>query len=128
MFKIWKSIFHLSKVKPVKIERFKCQLYGKLILLVLSSVILFKMRSELLQSDCVEVSEIKGAEIVSQYIQGFYLNSINKPLDTNITFLVQIFSCIRKNGRKSHRKDKKTFFDILGVSYNRIGQRSDTAA
>ncbi|MEJ8555000.1 IS4 family transposase, partial [Tepidibacter sp. Z1-5] len=37
LFKTWKSIFTISNVKPVKIERFKCQLYGKLILLILSS-------------------------------------------------------------------------------------------
>jgi len=128
MFKIWKSVFHLSKIKPVKIERFKCQLYGKLILLVLSSIIIFKMRSELLKSEHLETSEIKSAEIVNQYIQEIYLGFVNKPLDINISFLVQIFNCIHKNGQNSHRKGKKTFFDILGVSYNFSEQRSDTAA
>jgi hypothetical protein len=128
IFKIWKSIFHLSKIKPVKIERFKCQLYGKLILMILSSMIIFKMRSEILQNKDFETSEIKSAEIVSQYIQELYLGFINKPLDMNITMIVQIYNCICKNGRKSHRKGKKTFFDILGVPYNCPRKRSDAAA
>lgn len=128
IFKIWKSIFHLSRVKPVKIERFKCQLYGKLILLILSSIIMFKMRSELLQSKNFEMSEIKSAEIVSQYIQEIYFGFVNKELDINIVLLIQIFDCIRKNGRKSRRKGKKTVFDILGVPHNYLEQRSDAVA
>jgi hypothetical protein len=128
IFKIWKSIFHLSKVKPVKIERFKCQLYGKLILLILSSIIMFKTRSVLLQNKSIETSEIKSAEIVNQYIKKLYLHLVNKSLDVNIMILVHIHNCIRKNGRKSHRKGKKTFYDILGVSYNYLEQKCNTAA
>ncbi|WP_258881178.1 transposase [Clostridium tagluense] len=44
IFKKWKSIFHIHGVQ-VKIERFQCQLYGKLILLLLSSSVMFKMRT-----------------------------------------------------------------------------------
>ncbi|MBW9159777.1 IS4 family transposase, partial [Clostridium tagluense] len=42
IFKTWKSIFSIHVVKLVKIERCKCQLYGKLILLLISSAIMFK--------------------------------------------------------------------------------------
>jgi IS4 transposase len=48
VFKTWKSIFHIQNVKKVKIERLECQLYGKLILLLLSSTIMCKMRVLLL--------------------------------------------------------------------------------
>ena len=89
---------------------------------------MFKTRSELLQNKSIETSEIKSAEIVNQYIKKLYLHLVNKSLDINIMLLVQIYSCIRKNGRKSHRKGKKTFYDILGVSYNYLEQRGDTAA
>ncbi|MFL0194991.1 transposase [Clostridium sp. WILCCON 0269] len=74
IFKIWKPIFHISSVKPVKIERFKCQLYGKLILLVLSSIVMFKMRSELLKKKKFETSEIKTAQIVHEYVQELYFS------------------------------------------------------
>jgi len=35
IFKVWKSIYHVDKLKKVKIERFECQLYGKLILILI---------------------------------------------------------------------------------------------
>ncbi|MEW9674559.1 IS4 family transposase, partial [Ammoniphilus sp. 3BR4] len=37
LFKTWKSLFHIDSVKPVKIERFECHLYGKLLALLLTS-------------------------------------------------------------------------------------------
>ncbi len=101
IFKIWKSIFHLSNVKPVKIQRFKCQLYGKLILLILSSIIMFKMRSELLELEYLEASEIKSAQIISQHIQDIYFCFINEPQNL-ATSLIHVFNCIHKNWRKSH--------------------------
>jgi len=117
IFKIWKSIFTISNVKPVKIARFKCQLYGKLILLVLSSVIMFKIRNELLHKEQLEASEIKSAEIVKQYIKKIYLNFIKTPAKV-CGLLIEVSNCIKRNGRKSHRKGQKTFFEILGVSHN----------
>jgi len=37
VFKTWKSHLNIHKCKPVKIERFKCQLFGKLIWILLST-------------------------------------------------------------------------------------------
>ncbi|WP_254909264.1 IS4 family transposase [Clostridium tyrobutyricum] len=126
IFKIWKSVFHISSVKPVKIERFKCQLYGKLILLVLSSIVMFKMRSELLKKKKLETSEIKTAEIVHEYVEEMYFSFMIH--SNNLKVLTRIYNCICKNGRKSHRKDKKTFFGILGVSYNHQEKGKNSAA
>lgn len=44
MFKIWKSIFKIHATKKVKIERFQCCLYGKLISLLLTSDIFFTVK------------------------------------------------------------------------------------
>ncbi|PGP84038.1 IS4 family transposase, partial [Bacillus cereus] len=32
--------------------------------------------------------------------------------------LLRLFNLLQQNGRKSHRYEKKTVFDILGVIYN----------
>ena len=32
--------------------------------------------------------------------------------------LLRLFNLLQKNGQKSHRYEKKTVFDILGVVYN----------
>jgi hypothetical protein len=118
MFKIWKSIFHIQNVKPVKIERFQCQLYGKLILLLLSSTIMFKMRLILLLKQKKEASEIKLAEIVAKYIKLLYMNLVNSLYNIVFHLLIKIFNNMLKNGKKTHKKGKKTTFDILGVSYD----------
>ncbi|MCT4594466.1 MAG: transposase [Anaeromicrobium sp.] len=112
MFKIWKSIFNISRSKPVKIERFKCQIYGKLILLTVSSSIIFKMRKELLENHKLEASEIKSAQIVKQHIRNIYLAVINRPYKV-YKILNNIFNCIKKNGRKHVKKVKKTYLIFL---------------
>ncbi|KAA6448404.1 IS4 family transposase, partial [Bacillus cereus] len=35
--------------------------------------------------------------------------------------LIRLFHLLQKNGRKSHRYEKKTVFDILGVVYEYTG-------
>jgi len=79
IFKTWKSIFHLHGVKQVKIERFQCQLYGKLILLLISNTVMFKMRTLVLENRELEASEIKVSEIVHEYIERLYLELIKFP-------------------------------------------------
>lgn len=127
IFKTWKSIFHLHGVKQVKIERFECQLYGKLILLLLSSTVMFKMRALALENKELEASEMKASEIVHEYIERIYFELIKSPSETFNT-LKLVFENVVRNGRKSHRKDKKTVFDILGVNYSRLSRRSKIEA
>lgn len=127
IFKTWKSIFHLHGVKPVKIERFQCQLYGKLILLLLSSAVMFKMRALVLENKDLEASEIKVSEIVHEYIDRLYFELIKFPSEIFNT-LKLVFENVVRNGLKSHKKDNKTVFDILGVCYKRTSRMIKIAA
>lgn len=127
IFKTWKSIFHIHGVKPVKIERFQCQLYGKLILLLVSSAVVFKMRALILENKELEASEMKVSEIVHEYIDRLYFELIKSPNETFNT-LKLVFKNVVKNGLKSHRKDKKTVFDILGICYKRTSGIVEVAA
>lgn len=88
---------------------------------------MFKARSELLEKEKLEASEIKSAQIIDEYIQKIYFGFIKEPSKV-CELLVSVFKCIQKNGRKSHRKGKKTFFDILGVSYNHQERMCNSAA
>jgi hypothetical protein len=127
IFKTWKSIFHIHGVKPVKIERFQCQLYGKLILLLLSSTVMFKMRALVIQNKKLETSEMKTSEIVHEYIDSLYFELIKFPSESSHT-LKLMFENVVRNGLKSHRKHKKTVFDILGVCYKRTSAKNKIAA
>ena len=60
IFKVWKSIFKINQVKKVKLERFMCFLYGRLIALLLSSTIVFTSKSIILEEDKKEISELKS--------------------------------------------------------------------
>jgi len=127
IFKTWKSIFHIHAVKQVKIERFQCQLYGKLILILLSSTIIFKMRTLVMKNKELEASEMKISEIVHEYIDRLYFDLIKFPSKT-LNNLKSVFKNVVKNGLKSHRKDKKTVFDILGVCYKQMSTEVKFAA
>lgn len=124
IFKTWKSIFHIHNVKPVKIERFQCQLYGKLILLLLASTVMFKMRTALLHKEKKEASEIKLAQIVHEYIGMLYFKLVKSAFEA-YGILVKLFNDALKNAGKSHRRDKKTVYDILGIQYNRPCARKE---
>ncbi len=127
IFKTWKSIFSIHAVKLVKIERFQCQLYGKLILLLISSAVMFKMRTLSLENKGLETSEIKTCEIVHEHIDMLYFELIKFP-NKIFNTLKLIFENVVRNGLKSHKKDKKTVFDILGICYNRTSAQTKVAA
>ncbi|NRD80963.1 IS4 family transposase [Bacillus sp. BRMEA1] len=126
LFKTWKSFFHIDWIKPVKIERFECHLYGKLIALLLTSSLMFQMREILLRKKKREVSELKSIAILKTYLGSLH-DALNGHIDDIVHVLQQILQMIEKNGRKSHRYKKKTVFDILGVAYE-CDQKSRTAA
>lgn len=116
IFKTWKSIYNMAKIKDVKIERFECQLYGKLILVLLSATVTFRTRAIFLINKRQEISEIKVSRIVCEYFESLYWTIICSPVEV-VNILSNIFETILKNGTKSHRKNKQTVFDIMGVTY-----------
>lgn len=126
IFKTWKSIYNMAKIKDVKIERFECQLYGKLILVLLSSTITFRTRAVLLINKKQEISEIKVSRIVCEYFESLYWTIICSPMEV-LVILSDMFEIILKNGIKSHRKNKQTAFDIMGVSYAKSMNSSEVA-
>lgn len=113
-------------MKLVKIERFQCQLYGKLILLLISSAVMFKMRTLALENRGLEASEIRTCEIVHEYIDEIYFELIKFPNKVFNT-LKLIFENVVRNALKSYKKDKKTVFDILGVCYKLTSAQAKVA-
>jgi len=112
MFKIWKSIFNIDKVKKTKIERFQCFLYGRLISLILSLSIVFTSRRVIYLNENKEISEIKSFGIVQEY---FYVLSktIFRGKLALINLLLRILKSIKQSGIKSKRKGSKTSMLIL---------------
>ncbi|USK36634.1 IS4 family transposase (plasmid) [Bacillus sp. F19] len=108
LFKTWKSFFQIHQCKKIKPERWECHLYGQLIAILLCSSIMFQMRQLLLMKKKRELSEYKA----------LLFQAIQKDTQELSKVLLRLFNLLQQNGRKSHRYEKKTVFDILGVVYN----------
>lgn len=117
LFKTWKSFFQIHKCKEIKKERLECHLYGQLISILLCSSTMFKMRQLLLDKKKKELSEYKSIYMIKNYYLLFY-HGLKKDIQELLKVFLRLFYLLEKNGRKSHRYEKKTVFDILGVMYD----------
>jgi len=112
MFKIWKSLFKVHEVRKSGLERIQCFIYGRLIMLLLTSTIVFTARKLNYLKTGKELSEIKSFGTVKQYFNEIYMNIFKGKI-----VLYQIFhrivSSIERYGMKSKKKGKKTPFLIL---------------
>ncbi|PEZ37234.1 IS4 family transposase [Bacillus thuringiensis] len=117
LFKTWKSFFHIHHCKKIKRERLECHLYGQLIAILLCSSTMFQMRQLLLMKKKRELSEYKAIYMIKDYFLLIF-QAIQKDTQELSKILIRLFNLLQQNGRKSHRYEKKTVFDILGVIYN----------
>ncbi|MGK9486696.1 IS4 family transposase [Bacillus tropicus] len=113
LFKTWKSFFHIHHCKKIKRERLECHL----IAILLCSSIMFQMRQLLLMKKKRELSEYKAIYMIKDYFL-LLSQAIQKDTQELLKVLPRMFNLLQQNGRKSHRYEKKTVFDILGVVYN----------
>jgi hypothetical protein len=112
MFKIWKSLFKIHDVKKAGIERIQCFIYGRLIMLLLTSSIVFTARNITYSTTGKELSELKSFGIVNQYSNELCTN-IFKGKVILYEIILRIIISIQRYGIKSMRKDKKTSLTIL---------------
>ncbi|CAH2461806.1 hypothetical protein IIQ_05189 [Bacillus cereus VD118] len=117
LFKTWKSFFQIHQCKKIKSEKWECHLYGQLIAILLCSSIMFQMRQLLLIKKKRELSEYKAIYMIKDYFLLLF-QAIQKDTQELSKILLRLFNLLHQNGRKSHRYEKKTVFDILGVVYN----------
>ncbi|MFN6593015.1 IS4 family transposase [Bacillus sp. TD10] len=127
IFKTWKSLFKIDHYSTVKQERLEFQLYGKLITIFLYSSTMFKMRQLLLQKKKKELSEYKAIGMIQDHLSLLY-QAMQKDTQKITKVLIRLFTLLQKNGRKSHRYEKKTVFDIMGVVYEYNGLRKQKKA
>ncbi|WP_342048563.1 IS4 family transposase [Bacillus sp. OTU530] len=118
LFKTWKSLFAIHACKKVKIERLECHIYGQLIRILICSSTMFRMRELLLRKRKKELSEYKAIYMIQDYLPLLY-QAIQQGVQQLTSILLRLYKLLEKNGRKSHRYEKKTIFDILGVVYER---------
>lgn len=117
LFKTWKSLFEIHRVKQMKKERFECHLYGTLIRLLLCSTLAFQCRRLLYIKHQMETSEYKSISIAKQCLSSFKDVLLKK--NSLVELCRKVYISIKINGRKCHKKKKETVFDILNIAYNK---------
>ena len=75
---------------------------------------MFKIRKLLYEKDGEELSEYKGIYVVKAYLTSLY-EALKKSTQRISEILFRLLNFLRKNGRKSHRYEKKTAIDILST-------------
>ncbi|MGG0044920.1 IS4 family transposase, partial [Bacillus tropicus] len=94
----------------------------KLIAIFLCSSTMFKMRQLFLQKKKKELSEYKAIGMIQDHLFLLY-QAIQKDTHEITKLLICLFHLLQQNGRKSHRYEEKTVFDIMGVVYEYNGLR-----
>ena len=91
IFKVWKSIFKIDKVKKMKVERFECFHYANLITIVISTNLFKYFKQYVYHKRKTEISELKTFKVIKAM-----LFDIQKALDKDISELNNIFdkTCI----------------------------------
>ncbi|OUB24913.1 hypothetical protein BK737_31230 [Bacillus thuringiensis serovar palmanyolensis] len=67
-----------------------------------------------------ELSEYKAIGMIQDHLHLLY-QAIRQSTIEMTKILIRLFHLLEKNGRKSHRYEKKTVFDIIGVVYEYSG-------
>lgn len=118
LFKTWKSFFEIDHCKEIKKERLECHLYGQLIAILLCSSTMFQMRQLLLNKKKREISEYRAIYIIKDYFLLLF-QAIHKSTQELSKVLFRLFDLLQKNGRKSHRYEKKQsliYYWVLSIS------------
>ncbi|WYP25032.1 IS4 family transposase [Alkalihalobacillus sp. FSL W8-0930] len=116
LFKTWKSLFAIDHVRAMNPDRFLCHMYGKLIHILLSSMVAFQCRFYLHQKHHLEGSEYKCIHHAKRAIEeskGYALYHRSSLEDV----LENIYENIYRYGRKDHRHRHQSPYDILQIAY-----------
>lgn len=116
LFKTWKSLFEINEIRSMKQERFECHLYGTLISILLSSMMMFQCRYYLYQQYQTEASEYKCMDLVKEALPHL-ASSVQSNIKAVFEVIERIYENARRHGRKDHRKSHDSPFDVLDLPY-----------
>lgn len=113
IFKNWKSNFHLEKISEIKEERIKCMLYSRLLLIFVSSKIIYQLRNIWWLETRVEISEFKASKHLLITFSEILKLTIKKQNKNIPKLLRQAVNFIQKNCKKLKQKGRTYPLDII---------------
>lgn len=105
IFKIWKSIFDIDKVKKMSVSRFECYIYSKLIAILLTLHIHNKLGQFLWDEEEFELSPLKTAKLVKKKFLGL-MEALLVSKQRLTKWFNQTANLLIKRARKQVRKLK----------------------
>lgn len=113
IFKIWKSICHIDKIKKVKEERLECYIYSKLIMIVSGWKVAWQVAICLHEKEKKALSFYKAFKTLirekMEDLKGLFALS-NK---TNIEFANEFYEISKSNHIKEQRKGRVSVLETL---------------
>lgn len=113
VFKNWKSNFNLDKISGIKPERIKCMLYSRLLLIFITSKIIFQLRNIWWMESRREISEIKASKHLNIIFMEVLKLTIKKQSKKITGLLVEAIKFIDKNCQKIKQKSRPYPLDII---------------
>ena len=114
MFKVWKSVGEISKIKKMKVQRFETYLYAKLLWLMINWRILWKIHIQLWTENEILISFIKAHKTMLDRMDKFRDIVIDKTNDL-IQFINDIYIISPTNHRLEKKKGKLSTMEIINI-------------
>jgi len=119
IFKIWKSICKIEKVKKVKQHRLECYIYSKLILIVLGWQILWRTARNLFLKEGKALSFFKASKILLSRKLDEMRETYMLRKGTIEAFMKNFYSLSRSNHLLEKRGKKLTSVELLLICINK---------
>ncbi len=118
MFKIWKSICDIEKVKKVNKERLECHVYSKLIFIVLGWKMIWIVAKNMYRISSKALSFFKAFKTLYKRKIGEFQNVLKSSQDDMIKFILAFFDLSTTNHLLEKRKKEPTSLEIMIVCLN----------
>lgn len=113
VFKNWKSNFHIDKISGIKEERIKCMIYSRLLMIFVSSKIIYQLRNICWLETRIEISEFKTSKYLLITFSEILKLTIKKEEKKIPKLLRQSIEFIQKNCKKLKQKGRSYPIDII---------------
>ena len=106
IFKIWKSQYQIHTIKKMKIERMECQLYSRLIFIILNTMIMTSIKIQFWNDYGIDLSETKAMQLLRDTKHSEWLQLILKTPRKIKAELHTIFILLYRYAQKSYKINK----------------------
>jgi hypothetical protein len=118
IFKIWKSICSIEKVKKVKKERLECYVYSKLIFIVLGWKMIWMVAKNMYRISGKALSFFKSFKTLFKRKIDDFQKALESSKDDMIIFILDFYDLSSTNHLLEKRKEEPTSLEIILVCLN----------